>query len=135
MKGMYRVALMGMMMVGATSAQAAEVEGPVTDEVNGPVYVMNNYVAAVRVYAEADDGTLHRLGRVARGSLVTFEIPAEISDSFRIKAFPSTPTPAWNTPDDDFGVKTRVLDTAADRRITVWLEADLTKSLLEVDRG
>ena len=133
MKGMYRVALMlGLVAASAVNVEAAEYQG--SDEITTAIYVMNNHLADVRVFAEDADGRLHNLGRVARGDLGTFEVPAELADEeFRIKVYPSTP--AWSPISDDFGVKTNPLAAERDHEVRLWLEADLTQSIVEIDRG
>ena len=134
MKGMYRVALMlGLVAVSAVNVQAAEYQGS-DDEIQTEIYVMNNHLSDVRVFAEDAEGKLHNLGRVMRGDLRTFEVPQELADEeFRIKVYPSTP--AWSPISDDFGVKTNPLVAERDRQVRVWLEADLTQSIVEIDRG
>lgn len=134
MKTMYRAVLtLALITAGAGSIEAAESNGPI-DEITNEIYVMNNHVAAVRVYAEDASGKLHRLGSVARGRFKTFEIPAEIgATQFRVKVFPTNPL--WLSPVDDFGVKTEVLNFSTDHQITIWLESDLAQSKVEIDRG
>ena len=134
MKAMHRVALtLGLVAISAGSIEAAETYGPV-DEITNEIYVMNNYLAPVRVYAEDASGKLHRLGRVARGHFETFEIPLEVAaHDFRIRVLPSNPV--WVSPADDYGVKTGVVDFDTDHQVTVWLEADLSQSKVEIDRG
>ena len=134
MKGMYRVALMlGLVAVSAVNVQAAEYQGS-DDEIQTEIYVMNNHLSDVRVFAEDAEGKLHNLGRVMRGDLRTFEVPQELADEeFRIKVYPSTP--AWSPISDDYGVKTNPLVAERDRQVRVWLEADLTQSIVEIDRG
>lgn len=133
MKGMYRVALMmGLVAASAVNVQAAEYQGD--DEVTTEIYVMNNHLADVRVFAEDAEGRLHNLGRVARGDLRTFAVPAELADEeFRIKVYPTTPV--WSPIPDDFGVKTSALTSDRDHQVRLWLEADLTQSIVEIDRG
>ena len=133
MKGMYRVALMlGLVAASAVNVEAAEYQG--SDEISTEIYVMNNHLTDVRVYAEDTEGRLHNLGRVMRGDLRTFEVPQELADEeFRIKVYPSTP--AWSPISDDYGVKTNPLVAERDRQVRVWLEADLTQSIVEIDRG
>ena len=134
MKGMYRVALMlGLVAVSAVNVEAAEYQGS-DDEITTEIYVMNNHLSDVRVFAEDAEGKLHNLGRVMRGDLRTFEVPQELADEeFRIKVYPSTP--AWSPISDDYGVKTNPLVAERDRQVRVWLEADLTQSIVEIDRG
>jgi hypothetical protein len=131
MKGMTRVAL----MMALAAAAAAPVQATETDDRNDTeIYVVNNYLADVRVYVEDAKGKLHNLGRVARGELRTVDVPEEIAaHEYRIKIFPSTPV--WSPIPDDYGIKTSLLDNDRDRQVTMWLEADLTQSLVEIDRG
>ena len=134
MKGMTRVALM-MALVAATAApiSASETSEPEVRK-DTEIYVMNNHLSDVRVYAEDAEGRLHNLGRVARGKLRNLEVPADVSaHEYRIKVFPSTP--AWSLTSDDLGIKTSPLSNDRDRQVTMWLEADLTQSLVEIDRG
>lgn len=133
MKGMYRVALMlGLVAASAVHVEAAEYQG--SDEITTEIYVMNNHVADVRVYAEDADGRLHNLGRVARGDLRTFDVPQDLADEeFRIKVYPSTPV--WSPISGDFGVKTNPLVAERDHQVRVWLESDLSQSIVEIDRG
>lgn len=134
MKRMIRVALgMGLVLATSTTALAADTVAQPDD--GGPqVYVMNNHRSDVRVYAEDTDGKLHHLGRVARGQLGAFELAAEVTKTeFRIKVFPQSP--AWSPLDDDFGIKTNPLDANEVETVTMWLEADLERSTVEVGRS
>lgn len=133
MKRMKRVALMmALVAVSAVSVQAAEVPAP---ESMGPdVYVINNHRTDVRVFLEDADGNLHSLGRIGRGELKNIQVPEEIAArSFRIKVYPTAPV--WEPISDEYGVKTNPLDAGTDRMVTVWLEADLSQSLVEINRG
>jgi len=134
MKGMKRVAL-GMVLaaVAAAPASATPTVEPVAANATD-IYVINNHLVDVRVYIEDAEGRLYNLGRVPRGALRNIEVPAECAGSdYRIKIFPSSPV--WSPVPDDFGVKTNPLNNERDRQVTVWLEADLTQSLVEIDRG
>jgi hypothetical protein len=146
MKTLIRMALMASLAAfGATSAEAADVTGPGDEltrsdeltrnnDVTPAVRVVNNYGDMVRVYAEDSQGHMHKLGRVARGELVKFDIPEAIAAGpFRIKVYPSQP--AWSLQIDDYGVKTNPLDLQGDTDVTVWLEPDLTRSIVEVSQG
>jgi len=132
MNGMFRVALMvGMVGGSAVAVEAAQPYGP--DEITTEIYVVNNHLVAVRVYAEDAEGKLHALGRVARGGLATFQVPEEFeADEFRIKVFPNST--AWSPIPDDYGVKTNPLDATRDRQVRMWLESDLTQSIVEIER-
>ncbi len=133
MRGMKRVALTVVLAaVAAVPASAAPTVGPEANDTE--IYVVNNHLVDVRVYIEDAEGRLHSLGRVARGALRNIKVPEECAGSdFRIKVFPSAPV--WSPVSDDFGVKTNPLNNQRDRLVTVWLEADLTQSLVEIDRG
>ena len=134
MKGMTRVALMaGLVAMSATSVQAVEVRSD-DDRYETAVYVVNNHLADVRVYAEDADGRLHNLGRVARGQLKNFDVPEHVAEGdFRIKIFSADPV--WSPVSEDYGVKTNPLNTERDAEIRIWLEADLAQSIVEIDRG
>ena len=135
MKGPYRVALMlGLAVFAATSLRAAEIDHP-TDEITNSVHVVNNSLSLVRVYAEDSTGRLHGLGRVARGELREFEIPAEIAqESFRIKVFPWHPLDVWLLQDES-GVKTSPIDLERYSEVIVWLQPDLSQTVVEVRRS
>ena len=132
MKGMIRVALMtAFMAVAAGSLRAAEVEGP-GDKTD--VYVVNNHVTDVRVYLEDADGRLHNFGRIGRGELKNIDVPADIAArEFRIKVFPTAPV--WSPISEDIGIKTNPLDSQRDHQVTVWVEPDITQSVVEIARG
>lgn len=134
MKKTYRVALMiGLMAMSAPSATAAEIHAP-TDEMTTRVLVMNNFRTEVRVYIEDAHGKLHNMGRLRRGSLADFMVPEELSGGeFRVKVYPAGPpgTPLFQ----DIGIKTNPLDSSRDRQVRVWVEADLTRSIVEIARG
>ena len=103
------------------------------DDLGTAVFVMNNHLVTVRVFAEDAGGKLHNLGRVARGRLGTFAVPAEVAASeFRIKVFPESPDSFSGN--DGFGVKTNPLSVERDRQVTMWLEADLAQSIVEISR-
>ena len=134
MRGLSRMAfLMGLVAMTAAPLNAAQA-GTTADETETEVFVINNHLVDVRVFAEDADGKLHKLGRVARGQLGTFDIPGTVSgESFRIKVFPTSPV--WSPVPDDFGVKTNPIDARRDRQVRVWLEADLARSMVEIERG
>ena len=134
MKGMYRVALMlGLVAATAVSVEAAEIQGP-GDEITTEIFVVNNHLTDVRVFAEDSEGHLYSMGRVARGDLRTFDVPEDLAGTeYRIKVFPSAPV--YSPIPDDYGVKTNALDANRDHQVRLWLEADLTQSLVEIDRG
>jgi hypothetical protein len=134
MKGMKRVALS---MVLAAAAAAPLSAAPTVEpgvENDTEIYVVNNHLVDVRVYVEDAEGKLHNIGRVPRGALRNIQVPAEcVGSDYRIKIFPTSPV--WSSVPDDYGVKTNPLNNERDHQVTVWLEADLTQSLVEIDRG
>ena len=135
MKAAYRMALiLSLAALGATSVEAAPITGP-NDEALRGVRVVNNYNDVIRVYAEDAAGHLHKLGRVARGALVEFEIPAEVAatGSFRIRIHPGQP--AWSLEQDNYAVKTNPLNLQGDTDVTVWVEPELTHTVVEMSRG
>ena len=135
MKGMCRVALMmGMVAFSAVSAEAAELNGP-GDEGAHEVRVVNNYQSPVRVYAQDANGRLHLLGRVARGQFKVLEVSEEIAERgyVRLKVYPNEPV--WSLIGNTTGIKTHELDLQAGDAVTMWLETDLTQSMIEVQAG
>jgi hypothetical protein len=133
MKRTYGVALaLGLMMVSTASVDAAEVRH-FDDEIGPAVFVMNNHLETVRVYAEDAEGRLYPLGRVARGQLGSFDVPEHVTTGeFRIKVFAASP--AWSPIASELGVKTNPLRAERDRQVTMWLETDLTASIVEISR-
>ena len=133
MRKMIRVALVaGMMMMSVASVEAREVHSP-DDVMATQVLVMNNYLTDVRVYIEDDQGKLHHMARLARGSVANFEVPGELADGeFRVKVFPAA-MPGTRLADDK-GVKTNPLTAGRDHQVRVWLEADLPSSIVEIAR-
>ena len=134
MKAAYRMALvLSLAAMGATSVEAAPITGP-DDEAPQAVRVVNNYGDMIRVYAEDAEGHLHKLGRVARGELVEFAIPQDLlGGAFRIRIHPGQP--AWSLELDNYAVKTNPLNLQADSDVTVWVEPELTKTMVEMSRG
>ncbi len=134
MKGMTRVALMTALAVATVAPVQATENAPPEVRYDTEIYVVNNHLSAVRVFVEDGQGRLHNLGRVARGELRTIAVPEEVAvQQYRIKIFPSTPV--WSPISDNYGIKTSLLNNDRDRQVTMWLEADLTQSLVEIDRG
>ena len=135
MKGMFRVALMtGLVTLGATSADAAEIGNPDTEETH-EVRVVNNFHSPVRILAEDAEGRRHDLGRVARGSFKVLELSAEIAEmgDVRIRVYPSEPAGSLSGNTD--GIKTVPLEIEDGEAVTMWLETDLTQSMIQVEKG
>lgn len=135
MKGMCRVALMmGMVAFSAASVEAAELNGP-GDDTGHEVRVVNNYQSPVRVYVQDANGRMHLIGRVARGKFKVLEVSAEIAQKgdVRLKVYPSEPV--WSLIGNTNGIKTKELSLQPGDAVTMWLETDLTQSMIEVQRG
>lgn len=134
MKAAYRMALaLSLALFGATSVEAAPLTGPDDAMANG-IRVVNNYAETVRVYAVDAEGRLHKLGHVARGELTELEVPADVaSDAFRIKIFPGQPVASSDV--DDYAVKTNPLNLSDDADVTVWVEPELTDTVVEMSRS
>jgi hypothetical protein len=134
MKGMYRVALMmGLVASSAASVEAAVIDG--TPDATHEIRVVNNYVSPVRVYVQDAQGRLHQLGRVGRGRFKVLKVSNEIAElgDFRLKIYPSEPI--GSLVGDDDGIKTRELALEAGEAINLWLETDLTQSMVQVEKG
>ena len=132
MKVTYRVALMlGLVAFSAASVEAAEIDAPSNDGAR-VVNIVNNFLSPVRVYAEDAKGRMHPLGNVAQGQFKTLEIPEQIVEmgAVRIKVFPYQPASSLMSNAD--GIGTRGLNLQADNFVTLWLETDLTASMLEI---
>ena len=135
MKGMCRVALMmGLVAFSAASVEAAQLKGP-ADDATHEVRVVNNYQSPVLVYVQDANGRLHLLGRVARGKFKVLEVSSEIADmgDLRLKVYPNEPVGSLigNTN----GIKTRELSLQDGDAVVMWLETDLTQSMIEVQKG
>ena len=135
MMGMYRVALlMGMVAFSAASAEAAQLNGP-GDDTDHEIRVVNNFWSPVRVYVQDANGRLHLLGRVARGKFKVLEVSNEIAETsqVRLKVYPNDPV--WSLVGNSDGIRTKELDLQDGDAVTVWLETDLTQSMIEVQKG
>ena len=134
-KGLLRVALMmGSITLGTASVEAAEIHGP-DDAATHEVRVVNNFRSPVRVFAEDAEGHLHDLGRVSRGQFKVLELSAEVADMgvVRLKVYPNEPAGSLTGNSD--GIKTKPLAIEGDDSVTVWLETDLTQSMIKVEQG
>ena len=132
MKVTYRVALMlGLVAFGAVSVEAAEIDPP-SDDGARLVNIVNNFVSPVRVFAQDAEGRLHPLGNVARGQFKTLEVSEQIVDlgAVRIKVYPYEPARGLMSNAD--AIRTREIDLRADNSVTLWLETDLTASMVEI---
>ena len=134
-KGMYRVALMlGLVAFSATTVEAAEFTGS-GDDTTHEVRVVNNYQNPVRVFAQDAEGRLHQLGRVARGEFKVLELSNEIAEmgEVRLKIYPSEPSRSLAGSEN--GIKSDDFDLQDGAAITVWLESELSQSMIQVDQG
>ena len=135
MKGICRVALMmGLGAFSVASAEAAQLDGP-GDDATHEVRVVNNYQSPVRVYVQEASGRMHLLGRVARGQFKVLEVPSEMAakGTVRLKVYPNEPI--GSLVGNTNGIKTRELTLRDGDAVTMWLETDLTQSMIEVQQG
>jgi len=135
-KRTFRVAFAATVLMAAGTASAEAVgPGTVTGPDTGEVRVVNNFLSPVRVYAEDAEGRIHPLGRVARGQLKAFVIPAEIAGlgDFRVRVYPNEPIGPWSV--EEHGIKTQPLSLAEVGSVTIWVETDLAASIVEVGNG
>ncbi len=134
MKGMYRVALMlGLVASSAAGVEAAAIDG--NPDATHEIRVVNNYVSPVRVYVQDAKGRMHQLGRVGRGRFKVLAVSSEVAalGSFHLKVYPSEPI--GSLIGDDDGIRTKELALEAGESINLWLETDLTQSMVQVEEG
>ena len=118
------------LFLGAAPASATTT-GP--DEVEGhEVRVVNNSLAAVRVFVEDADGRIHNIGRVRRGQYKVLSVANEIAarGPVQVKFVPSDPEGASLGTDE--AIRTNDLTLADGQALNAFLEADLTRSVLEL---
>ena len=136
MKGMNRVALvLGLVACSAVSVEAGELSG-LGDKVTAEIVVASEYQSQVLVYVEDSDGGLQLLGRVFRGEVKRFDVPADVTErgAFRVKVYPiynPDPWSGWN----DMGIKTQALNLDNGEMLILWIGKDLTESSVEVRTG
>ena len=89
----------------------------------------------MRVYVQDVNGRMHLIGRVARGQFKVLEVSAEIADmdDVRLKVYPNEPV--WSLVGNTTGIKTKELSLQEGDAVTMWLETDLTQSMIEVQQG
>ncbi len=136
--GMNRVALvLGLVACSAVSVEAGELRGPgneVTNEIaTSEIVVANGYRTHVLVHVEDSAGRLQLLGRVSRGEVKSFDVPADVTErgDFRVKVYPvynPDPWSGWN----DVGIKTRALRLDNGEMLVLWVGKSLTESSMEV---
>lgn len=131
-------ALLG--LSGQGLAAEATIEGPVVANADDTpsLLVVNNHVASVTVYVVDSKGEAHRLGRLDRSGVGSYELPEGVIDfegAVEVKIYPDAPQPGLGTstaaPD---GIKTR-LPVAEGGSFVFWLEPELTNSFTENVEG
>ena len=136
MTGMNRVALvLGLVACTAVSAEAGELSGP-GDGITSGIVVANGYRTEVLVYLENADGGLGLVGRVHRGDVARFDVPADVSEqgAFRVKVYPVFNPDPWSGADDQ-GIKTRAIHLANGETLVLWVGRDLDQSSMEIRAG
>jgi hypothetical protein len=125
--------LMGLMTLGATSAEAADRAGPGDDAVH-QIVVVNESVTPVRVYVEDGEGRRYELGSLERGQTRMFESPEGVLDQgdFRVRVHPDYYAQHKRDPAT---ITTRTLSVADDETVILWLERELVHSKVEVRAG
>jgi len=135
MKGTFRVALMLCMAVfGATSVSAAVVTGP-DDAATHEIRVVNNYQLPVMVYVQDAEGALHNLGRVARGQFKVLELSNEVAamGDLQLKVYPHAHI--GSLVGDEDGIRTKDLRIGEGQAVNLYLESDLTQSMIQIEKG
>ena len=134
-KGMSRGAvMMGLLAFGVPAAEAAELNGP-GDDTTYEVRVVNRYESSVRVYVEDASGRLHHLGLVSRGRFEVLEVSSKIAEKgdMRLRIYPTQTNRSPISGTD--GIRTKQLRLQAGESVTMWLERDLTQSIIEIQKG
>lgn len=130
-------ALLGLSGQGLTAE--AVTDGPVVASDDTPsLLVVNNHTAAVTVYVIDAMGDAHRLGRLDRSGVGSYELPEGVVDfegAVEVKILPDAPLPGLGTstasPD---GIKTR-LPVADGGSFVFWLEPNLMSSFAQNVEG
>ncbi len=103
----------------------------------GPtVRVLNNYGHHVRVYVVDSDNRRHLLGRVGPSKLKELQIPAGLvrgTGTVQIKVYPVLPAPSLGVSAfEPAGIRTREFSIQSDQVIELYLEPDLTRSVVGI---
>jgi len=135
--GIFQLAVVtGLVVLGAESAHG--VVAVAVRDADGPTHeirVVNNHASPVRVYVQDAKGRMYSLGRVSRSDFRVLEVSEEIAarGDLRIKVFPSEATGSLMGSDD--GIRSRDLTLGAGDAVNVWVETDLTRSMIQVTKG
>ena len=125
---------------GLMAAQAASIGERDVGSATTPVMLVNNHVYAVTAYAYEEDGSRHKLGRLARSAVETLEIPESLihrDGHVLIRVYPEPLAPGLGSSLTPImaGVRTRIHVRAEAEVFMFWLEPDLSKSFMEVVGG
>jgi hypothetical protein len=122
--------------VPSASAMAWGVGAPSPDATT--VWVVNEHVGPVKVYAFSEAGRQYLLGRVGQDGFRVFEIPEQVLEegaTLQIKIFPegvhSSPDPTLLS---ETAVKSYPLPADPGLEIQVWVQPDLTRTLIGAER-
>lgn len=118
--------------IGSTAVQAEEIDAP---DGTHEIRVINNHSTPVRVYVQDARGRMHQLGRVARGKLKIMEVSDEITSlgDIRVKVYPAAPLGTLSGA--EYGIRSKDLDLAEGESVNLFLEANLSHSLIQVSQG
>lgn len=97
------------------------------------LYVDNRNPLDISLYVVTTEGRRESLGIVLGMAQATFALPSWLDEGtdFRIKAYSLSPiTPSTNVQRTLKGVKTNVLETSADRTITLHITSDIENSYI-----
>lgn len=130
-------ALLG--LSGQGLAAEAVTDGPVVATDDTPsLLVVNNHTASVTVYVYDAMGEAHRLGRLDRSGVGSYELPEGVVDfegAVEIKILPDAPVPGLGTSTaSPEGIKTR-LPVADGGSFVFWLEPNLLSSFAQNVEG
>ena len=134
-----RIAFLAAVLTAMAGAEASQAETPGvsdSDAAVATVRVLNNHTSAVRVYLQDSDGIRHRLGRVVRLGLQTFEIPEDIvqkGQDVEFIAIPVGPSGFNISVSAAAGVETDSISLAPGQMIDFWLEPVLSSSTATVE--
>jgi hypothetical protein len=113
--------------------RASSVEDPTT------VWVVNNHVGPVKVYAYSEARKPYLLGRVGHAGFQVFDVPEQVLEdgaTVQIKVYPDG---VYSSPDptllNETAIKSRRLPADRGLEIQVWVQPELTQSLIAIERG
>jgi hypothetical protein len=119
------------------SATSAKAEPPVLGPANNTVdlRVVNNHASPVTVYVKDAHGRPHYLGRIASSDFKILEIPGRIAamGDVKVEVFPWEPV--WSLMGEAAGVITNPLPLRIGDAVNIFVETNLLKTQVELERG